>query len=418
MVDPVTDSLSLLVFRLAIAFGIGALIGLEREQSKSAGLFAGSRTFPLLALYGALVQAFFPEMLPIALLAITLPLTVAYIGKVWLEDDLGLTTLATALLTVVLGALTTFSERGAILAVVIGGLVTVMLSAKGLIHKFANQIDDHERRASAKFILVVLVVLPLLPNRELDVAFGLNPRFIWLMVVFVSGLSFVAYVLGRVIGVERGIAVTGVLGGFVSSTATAVSMAERTKEQHTLYRICAFSTVIASIVMFPRALIEVAVVNRELLPSVIVPLGAMTGFGVLVAIIVYRYSEETEIPAGDGIKNPFRLRPALLFGAVFAVVLLVSEYAHTLLGESGIYAIAFVSGLADVDAITISLSRLAADGTISPELATSGIVIGAISNTLTKAAIVWIFGTRQLGRMVTAILGAVAVVGLLFILLL
>ncbi|WP_181691226.1 MgtC/SapB family protein [Natronomonas sp. LN261] len=418
MIDPDAVSLSVSVFRIAIAFGIGALIGLEREQSDSAGLFAGSRTFPLFALYGALVQAFFPAMLPIALISVTIPLTVAYAGRIRAEGDIGLTTLVTALLTVVLGALATHSERGAILAVVVAGAVTVLLSAKGVIHRFADRIDERERHASMKFILVVLVVLPLVPDRELDALFGINPRYVWLMVVFVSGLSFVAYVLGRVIGVQRGIAVTGVLGGFVSSTATAVSMAERTTEEHTLYRICAFSTIVASIVMFPRALIEVTVVNPDLLPYVVVPLGAMTGFGAVVAVVVYwRSRTETEFHADTEIKNPFRLRPALFFGAVFAVVLSISEFAHVQLGDSGIYAIAFVSGLADVDAITLTLSTLAADGTVPPEVAATGIVIGAVANTLVKAGLAWLLGTRQLGRTVTAVLGAVSVVGILFVVL-
>ncbi|MEF8777875.1 MAG: MgtC/SapB family protein [Natronomonas sp.] len=419
MIDPVTDPLSLVVFRLAIAFGIGALIGLEREQSESGGLFAGSRTFPLFGLYGALVQAFFPSMLPVAVIAIALPLTIAYIGKIWLENDIGLTTLTTALLTVVLGALTMHSEPGIVLAIVVGGVVTALNSAKGTLHRFADRIDERERRASVKFILVVLVVFPLLPDRDLDVLFGLNPQYVWLMVVFVSGLSFAAYGLGRVIGIERGIALTGILGGFVSSTATAVSMAERTKQEHSLYRVCAFATVIASVVMFPRALIEVAVVNRELLPYVAVPLGAMTGFGAVVAAIVYwRSTEKTDLQAETEVRNPFRLRPALFFGAIFAVVLSISEFAHTFLGESGIYAISFASGLADVDAITLTLSTLAADGAITPELAATGIVIGAVANTLTKAGLVWLLGTRQLGRLVMASLGAVSVVGLVTVLLL
>jgi uncharacterized membrane protein (DUF4010 family) len=171
--------------------------------------------------------------------------------------------------------------------------------------------------------------------------------------------------------------------------------------------------------MFPRALIEVAVVNRELLPYVVVPLGAMTVFGVIVATIVYwRSTDETDLQAETEVRNPFRLRPALFFGAIFAVVLSISEFAHTLLGDSGIYAISFASGLADVDAITLTLSTLAADGTITPELAATGIVIGAVANTLTKAGLVWLLGTRQLGRLVTAILGAVSVVGLVSVLLL
>lgn len=416
MVDPLSGSLLSLAVRVFLAFGIGALIGLEREQSESGGTFAGSRTFPLFGLYGALVQAFFPAMLPVAVAALVVPLTVAYGGKIWIERDIGLTTLTAALLTVILGALTTHSERGAVLAIIIGGVVTALLSAKGIIHGFAERIEEDERRATIKFILVVLVVFPLLPDRNLPVLYGLNPRFVWLMVVFVTGLSFVAYVLSRAIGAERGIAMTGVLGGFISSTATAVSMAERTTETPGLYQICAFSTVIAAVVMFPRALIEIAVVNRTLLSHTLVPLGAMTGTGALVAGVIYW---RTTVNAGveTTIENPFRLRTALVFGVLFAAVLLVSEYASRWVGTSGVYATAFLSGLADVDAITITLSKLAADGTITPEVATTGIVIAAIANTLVKAGLTWVLGTRQLGQLVTAVLGIVALVGVVLVVL-
>ncbi|WP_433628162.1 MgtC/SapB family protein [Halomicrococcus sp. NG-SE-24] len=414
MVGPATDSLLALVFRVFVAFGIGALVGLEREQSESGGTFAGSRTFPLFGLFGALVQAFFPAMLPVALIALTIPLTVAYGGKILVERDIGLTTLTAALLTVLLGALTTHSERGTVLAIVVGGVVTILLSAKRTIHGFVGRIDEDERRASIKFILVVVVVLPLLPDRELDALYGLNPQFVWLMVVFVTGLSFVAYASSRVVGARRGIALTGVLGGFVSSTATTVSMAERATEDPPLYGICTFSTVVAATVMFPRALVEIAVVNPALLPYAVVPLGAMTVTGALAAGVVYwRSTREDEVEAD--IRNPFRLRPALFFGAVFAVVLLVSESANSWLGASGVYATAFVSGLADVDAITLTLSTLAADGAIPPEVATTGIVIGAIANTLVKVGLAWLLGTRRLGRLVTAGLGIVSVVGVVFV---
>jgi len=410
MVDPVTDSLLELVFRVAIAVGIGALVGLEREHAGSSGTYAGSRTFPLFALVGALVQAFFPAMLPVAVVAIAVPLTVAYGAKVVLEGDVGLTTLTAALLTVILGAMTTHSRRGTELAIIVGGVVTVLLSAKGTIHGFVDRIDERERRASIKFILVVFVVLPLLPDRELAVLYGLNPRFVWLMVVFVTGLSALAYVSSQVVGAERGIALTGVLGGFVSSTATTVSMAERATESPSLYRICAFSTVVASTVMFPRALVEVAIVNPALLPHVLVPFAAMTVTGAIAAGVVYWRSTRVETVDAD-VTNPFRLRTALFFGVVFAAVLVVSESANSWFGASGVYATAFVSGLADVDAITLTLSTLAADGAITPTVATTGIVIGAVSNTLVKVGLVWVLGTRRLGRLVTVVLGVVLAVG-------
>ena len=139
----------------------------------------------------------------------------------------------------------------------------------------------------------------------------------------------------------------------------------------------------------------------------------MTLVGVIVASVVYWRSTTADFDTGTEIQNPFRLRPALFFGVVFAVVILISEFAHASLGEAGIYATAFVSGLADVDAITLTLSTLAADGTISANVAATGIVIGAIANTLMKAGIVWLLGTRQLGQVVAAVLGVVSAVGLL-----
>jgi len=415
MVDPLTSPLGEVVLHLLLAGGLGALIGLEREQSESGGTFAGSRTFPLIALYGALVQAFFPAVLPLAFGVLVVPLTVAYVGKIWYEGDIGLTTLVAALVTAVLGAMTMHSDRGAIIAIIVGGVVTVLLSVKGPVHEFADRIEESERRASVKFILVVLVVLPTLPDRSLDALYGLNPRFIWLMVVFVTGLGFVAYVLGQTLGPERGIALTGIVGGFVSSTATTVSMAEKTTQNATLYHVCAFAVVTASIVMFPRALIEIAVVNPDLLPSVAFPLGAMTGVGVAAAGVLYWRTASDETVEPEELKNPLRLQPALLFGAIFAAVLLVSEYANEWFGASGVYATAFFSGLADVDAMTITLSQLAAEGTVSTQVATTGIVIAAIANTSVKAALAWVLGTTKLGKLVSIVLGVVVLSGLVFL---
>ncbi|SEO24169.1 Uncharacterized membrane protein, DUF4010 family [Halogranum amylolyticum] len=415
MVDPVTDPLVEVLLHLFVGVGLGALIGLEREQSESGGTFAGSRTFPLFALYGALVAAFFPTILSVALGVLVVPLTVAYAGKIWHTQDIGLTTLMAALLTAVLGATAMHSDTGAVTAIVVGGAITVLLSVKDPIHEFAAQIEETERLASVKFILVVLVVLPALPDRSLDVLYGLNPRFIWLMVVFVTGLGFVAYLLGQFLGPEQSIALTGIIGGFVSSTATTVSMAEKTAQNETLYHVCAFAVVTASIVMFPRALIEVAVVNPNLLSSVALPLGAMTVVGIVAAGTLYWWTTSDETVEPGELKNPFRLGPALLFGVIFAVVLLVSEYAHEWLGTSGVYATAFLSGLADVDAITITLSKLAAEGAVSTQVATTGIVIAAIANTFVKAVLAWLLGTYRLGRLVSIVLSVVVVSGLVLL---
>lgn len=400
-----------LVVRLFAAIGIGALVGIERERSESAGTIAGSRTFPLIALLGALTATFVPSALPVVAAAVGTVVAIGYAGKAVLTGDVGLTTAVTAMLVFVYGVMTTHSDTGFTLAVVLGVVTTSVLAAKGPLHAFANTLEREELRATLEFLIVALVVAPLLPNREIDQLLGLNPRFVWLMVVFVSGISLLAYVLTRYLGPERGIGLTGVLGGFVSSTATAVSMANRSAEDPDLGTICGFAVVAASTTMFPRALLEIAVVNPALVWSAAVPLGAMTAVGAVGAVVVLWRSYADEALSVD-LDNPFRLQPALLFGLFFAVVLVVSERVGIRYGATGVYVTAFVSGLADVDAMTLSLSRLAVDGTVSNDVATTGIVIAAIANTIVKAGIAWVFGTRRLAKLVTAVLGAATLVGL------
>ncbi|MEF8776775.1 MAG: MgtC/SapB family protein [Haloarculaceae archaeon] len=405
-----------LVVSVFTALGIGALIGLERERAVSGGRFAGSRTLPLIAMLGALVQLFYPQLLLVAAALVGVLVVLAYVYKVEVEGDLGLTSAIATVLVFVYGAMTTHSPEGYTLAVILGVLTTGILAVKGPLHSFANRLDWEDLRATITFLIVALVVLPLLPDRGLDVLLGLNPRFVWLMVVFVSGISLLAYVLSQLLGPERGIGILGVLGGFVSSTATTVSMAERARSQPGLWAICGFAVVAASSTMFPRALAEVAVVYTPLVRDLAVPMAAMTLVGGTIALGILWWHYGDAEPDLE-LTNPFRLKPALLFGALFAVILLVSKHVSLQYGTGGIYATAFVSGLADVDAIAISLARLAGEGSISESVATTGIVIAAVANTLVKAGIAWTFGTRKLGKLVVAGLALTGATGLGLVLL-
>jgi uncharacterized membrane protein (DUF4010 family) len=137
--------------------------------------------------------------------------------------------------------------------------------------------------------------------------------------------------------------------------------------------------------------------------------------GAAAAGVLYWRTASDETVKPEALKNPFRLQPALLFGIIFAIVLLVSKYANEWFGASGVYVTAFLSGLADVDAMTITLSQLAATGAVSTQVATTGIVIAAVANTLVKAALAWILGTHRLGTLVSIVLGAVVLSGLVFL---
>lgn len=402
---------------LFVALGIGALIGLERQQSESAGSFAGVRTFPLIALLGALTQLFFPSVLPLVLGVVLVLVVVAYVGKILLEGDVGMTTAIAAILTFIYGTMTGHSDEGLTLAIVLGTVTAAMLAVKDPMHDLAGRIGQEELRATLKFLIIALVVLPLLPDRDLDVLLGLNPRFVWLMVVFVSGLTFLGYVLTKILGPTKGIGFTGLLGGFVSSTATAMAMAEHANRNPNLSLICAFATAVASIAMFPRVLILVAVVNPDLVAPLAVPLLGMTVVGGLLSLVLLVRLRADRAPTVD-LDNPFRVRPALVFGVLFAAVLLLVDVLNVLFGEMGVYATALLSGTVDANAITLSLGKLSLDGEVDPSVAVAGIVLALVTNTVVKIGLVWSMGTSKLGKSVAGVLGTTSIVGIALVLLL
>ncbi len=491
--------------RLAVAFGIGALIGLERERSDSAGYSAGVRTLPLVALLAAATAEFLPQLLVSMFLVVAVVVLVAYAAKTFIEEDPGATTAFATLLTFVFGAMTVQSDEALVWAVVLGTLTAAVLSFKEPAHGFVEDIGEDELRGTMKFLIVALVVMPLLPGEdvELFMDLSLNPRFVWLMVVFVSGISLGAYLLTNYLGARKGIALSGLLGGMASSTATTLAMTARARREIPLTNIYAFAIAVASMAMFPRVLIEVAVVNPGLLPELLPPVLAMLAVGSALSYVLLvrgegergfdrgyhggdgvpeersdediddfpeeKLDEETdgaiERPEdghgdlggrgdrggdgdgdsgvgdggddgggdGDGVSdddeggegladvdldNPFRLRPALAFGAVFAVILLLTDVAADAFGESGVYATAVVSGLADADAITLSLSRLAAEGAVSESTAVTGIVLGVAANTMTKFGLALVLGTRALGVRVGFVLVSTAVTGVAVVVLL
>lgn len=406
-------------FPFFVALGLGLIIGLERERRQKDTLAAGIRTLPLIALLGAIIQANFPDLHIVAFSATGILVGISYYGKITQKQDPGLTTAFATIITYILGSLCTVSPDGVKWAVIFGTLVLTLLTVKDPLHHFANQVEKSEMIATLKFAIISLVILPLLPNQSLDVLLGLNPQFVWLMVVLVSGIGFGAYLLTMIFGTRYGIGMSGLLGGLISSTATTVSMAEQSIRKNALSTICSIAVVLASLTMFPRILIEVGVVHPPLLPTLIFPLMAMVVMGLLpVGILLFIYSSSEETPEDPAPDNPFRLKPALIFGAFFAVILLLTDYANATFGHEGMYVTAVISGLMDVDAITLSLSRLDQQGEIPRLVARNGIIIGAVTNTIVKVGITWLFGTRKLATYVTASLCLSTITGVLWLILL
>jgi uncharacterized membrane protein (DUF4010 family) len=391
------------------------LIGVEREHShigreKSSGL----RTFILISLFGTLsamlAETYAAIILAAAFIGIILIICLGYIATVYLEKDIGLANEVAAIITFLLGVMCYLSEFQ-YLAIILAIAVTTLLATKRTTHEFAQKLKDVEVLDTLKFAVMVLIILPLLPNRNMTLydSFALNPYEIWMMVILISAISFVGYIFIKWLGADRGIGITGILGGLASSTAVTTTMAQKVKENDLLSDACVFATIIASAVMFIRILVVVFIINSTLLPYLLIPLLAMAVTGILIAAVVWH--KRTDVKTQVSLKSPLSIIPALKFGIFFAFVLLAANAANIYFGEAGIYAASMFSGLADVDAITLTLSTMSGSGLVHTKTAVIAITLAAMSNTIVKFSIAYLFGTHRFGKRVGAIFGVMIIVG-------
>jgi len=392
-----------LYIRFGIALAIGTLIGLEREHASSpeVPIFAGVRTFALIALVGAAAglaatAAATPWVFVGAMGVMGLLLAIAYFA-LSTRNDIGLTTEVTALLTFLLGALCYWGYGG--IASAVGVVTVVLLSLKGEMHRFARRITREDIYATLKLAVISAVVLPLLPDRNFGpVPFDvLNPYRIWIMVVLISGISFLGYILMQLLPGRNGIGLTGLLGGLASSTAVTVSFSGRSKERPELAKPLAFGMVLAWTVMFLRMPLEISVVDPALVALIWQPTLAAGGIAALYAIWFYRRREH-ETDSAVALANPFNLTPALQFALAYAIILVISRAATLYLGNSGVLLTAVVAGSIDVTAVVLTVAELHRLGDISSLTAAQALILGGIANTVVKAAIAIALGDRVLWR--------------------
>ncbi len=407
-------------WRFAAALLIGALIGLEREfvqQRSGEQEFGGIRTFALMALLGA-VAAFLTDLYgPLIFLAVYLGLILLLWASLLASSmrgvEEGITTEVTALLVPLFGAMMIWNQPA--VAAALGVITALILALKPRLHGAARRMSAEDLRATLEFSIITAVVLPLLPNEGFGPFGVLNPFQIWLLVVFISGIGFLGYVLMKYLGPERGIGITGLLGGLVSSTATTLSFAGRSKTNAGLSTVLAQGILLASCVMFPRVLIEVAVVNPGLVRQVVVPLVAMLIAGVIAVYILWRRgrAEDEADHGGVELSNPLRLKTAITFGLVFAVVLVAVEAANEYFGSAGVYIASILAGITDVDSITLSVSNLSLKGMLDARVAAIAIILATIMNTIAKAVMAMVLGTPRLRHLVSRAFGFVVLAGLI-----
>ena len=306
-----------------IALLLGALIGLEREYAvyrKKGHDFAGIRTFPLISLFGAL-SAYLGVLISPWILVVAIILTGALIVVAYFaiaDNDkrkhMGATSEVAGFLAFFIGVLCYYGEIT--FAVILAVTITIILYARSFLHHFAMKMKREEMADTLKFAVIALVILPLLPNQGYGPYEIFNPFVIWLMVVFISGISFAGYVLVKWFG-ERGITLAGILGGLVSSTAVTTGFAQRSKKEKKIYKALALGVILANAIMFVRILIEVFVIHRPLFYKMLVPFSVLVVVSLGFSYILWRKAGEAK--GKMKLSSPFTLGPALKFGVFFAV---------------------------------------------------------------------------------------------------
>ena len=404
------------IYPFLVSLLIGTLIGTERQrrlvEDKVRGV-AGLRTFILISLLGALCANLAGHYGPnFAIAAISTFIILVAAGYASAASSLGridFTAAVAAVVTFALGMLTIFPDSVP-LAVALAIITTWVLATRTITHHYVEVLSETDLLDTLKMGIIALVIYPLLPEAPLGPWGVINLRQIWLFVMMVSLIGYVGYILIRILGAERGLSLTGILGGLVSSTAVTSSMAAEVKMDRQILPAAVFATAIASCTMFLRMLFLIVVINKDLFLALLPPLLIMAVVGSALAYLSLRKNPATGKDVN--VKDPFRIIPALKLGAFFAFVLIISKLASVYFGETGIYAASIVSGLADVDAITLTMATLA-KSTLAGNVAATAITLAAITNTLVKLAIAYVLGSREFGNKMAAILLPTVVAGLL-----
>ncbi len=407
------------LWHLAVALLLGALVGLERGWSKrkdeAGSRIAGSRTHALVGLLGGLAAllsetltgwAFPTILLAVAALAIVAWRTRAEsIRNYSITDSIGL------LLAFCIGAIAVGVD--VVIATAAALATAMILDNREEIHGLLQKLEARELDAAFKLLLITAVMLPILPNEEFGPGGVLNPYQIWWMVVLIASISFVGYFAIRVGGAEKGILFTSLFAGLSSSTALTLHFARQSRTTEALSPLLAVGILIACGTMFPRVLLVATMIHPPMFASLLVPVAVMTVLLYLPAFLMWRKATRgTDVTQPELRQNPLDLSAALLFGVLLTLIMLAGEWLRDWLGEAGIYLLAASSGVADVDAINLSLTRMAEES-ITVHTATVGIIIASASNNLVKTGIAAVIGTRTLGLWVAGPMILSLAVGLL-----
>ncbi|HEX9451524.1 MAG TPA: MgtC/SapB family protein [Burkholderiales bacterium] len=381
------------------SLAIGLLIGLERERH--AGVKAGLRTFALVALFGALgaflsEQTGSPAVLVAGILIVAAMIITAYATDPTQQEP-WTTTVVAVLVCYALAAMVWFDH--ATTAVMLAIIITALLYFKAELRGITTRLERRDLISILQFGVLMFVILPILPDQNYGPYAVINPRQVWIIVVLISGISLAGYVAFRLIGQRYGAPLLGIFGGLVSSTATTLVYARHGREHPELAPTATVVILLASLVL----LVRLAVLTAFMAPQLLRTLLPLFGFGLLPGVVSLAYLGWRNRAAGNNgpvpdIKNPTELRTALAFGAMYAGVLLLAAWLSDIAGSAGLYAVALISGLTDVDAITLSSLRLFNLGALAGGQVAIAVVLAIIANTVFKLGLVLVVGGQPLFR--------------------
>mgnify|MGYP001249282385 CR=1 FL=1 len=412
------ENINPFILGILISVGIGLILGLEREYDKLKDEhgFAGIRTFPIMAIIGFILgnlsTTYTPWLVIITAAAFLLFLALSHISMVQKHVMTGITTNLALFATLILGIMVANHLHKEAVATAV--VVVTLLSLKTTFKTFIKNITSEELFAFIKFSIITLLILPFLPNQDYGPEGLLNPFEIGAIIVIVSFLNFIGYFLVKYVGSKRGILLTAILGGLISSTAVAWIYATRSKESPELSKEYAAGIIIASAIMFPRLAVLAYIFNSAILSYIAIPFTILTLICLISAILFIRKNTEVSKTAIN-LGNPLNIWNALGFGAIYLAILFAVFYGNQFFGESGLYFSALIAGLADTDAITISMAKF---GSLEDKLAlaTNVIITATISNMIVKLGITYFKGSKKTGKLVMGVFGTVALVGIAYIL--
>lgn len=394
----------IIITRLMIALGLGLIIGLERgwssrEEAEGSGS-DGLRNFGLVGLLGGvaalLAEQFGLVILAVIFLGLAILIITSYILTAKQFDDYGTTTEIVLLITFSLGALVINDLALEALAVTV--IITWLLKFKAEIRQGLRWLQRQELIATLQLLLVAAVALPLLPNQNLGPWQAINPRAIGFLVLLILAISYIGYFILRLTQNKVGILLTGLLGGLASSTATTIALSRLAKQSPRGISMIATAIALASAMMSPRLLLEIAVINSSLAKQLAIPLILLTLIPMLIAVIlIIRGIKHQESSVPFKLSNPIEMGLALQYAVILVVLALLVKGAENWFGETGVYILSSVSGLADVDAVSIALAR-AANQTMSLSVARTSIFLAVIMNTLVKVVLAKLIGGNVLAR--------------------